>query len=61
MLLQRCILFLLEFRKQNVTNIPGIPQPAAIMNAPPQATAGAITNNGGGNHNESSQRTMEEV
>ena len=54
--------FLLEFRKQNVTNIPGIAQPAAIENAPPQGSArAAITNNSGGNHNESSQRTMEEV
>lgn len=51
---------LVEFRKQNVTSIPGIPTPT-IMNAPFQeGTTGQITN-GGGTQNESSQRAMEEV
>jgi transcription initiation factor TFIID TATA-box-binding protein len=50
---------LVEFRKQNVTTIPGLSTPA-IMNTSSQATASAAAT-GGSNANETSQREMEEV
>jgi len=52
---------LVEFRKQNVTAIPGIPTPAIMNSAMIDSTSGQITNNTGSVPTESSQRAMEEV
>jgi len=50
---------LVEFRKQNVTTIPGISSPV-LANVAPQASANSAAI-AGGSTNESSQREMEEV
>lgn len=52
---------LVEFRKQNVTTIPGIPTPAIMSSSLPQSSSGQIANHTSGAQNESSQRAMEEV
>mmetsp|Transcript_15820 Transcript_15820/g.19294 ORF Transcript_15820/g.19294 Transcript_15820/m.19294 type:complete len:264 (+) Transcript_15820:67-858(+) len=49
-----------EFRKQNITPIPGI-SPPAVMAAPTPALTGSAGGGGGASVNESSQREMEEV
>ncbi len=53
---------LVEFRKQHITTIPGIPTPAIMNSSLPQSSSGGqITNHTSGAQNESSKRAMEEV